>query len=117
MSKTKEFKPVFKGFMKMYLHDDVPEFLHYRAKFEGQWVQSRRHRILKKERVFSIRLHIFDVDGNKRGHEVFELSSAGGQSAISSSIFKQGNALVDEIRAEHPDAVIDLVNSYAVVRA
>ena len=35
MSQT-VFKPVFDGFMKIFLHDDIPERLADRATFTGQ---------------------------------------------------------------------------------
>ncbi len=111
------FKPKFSGFMKMYLHDDVPERLASRAKFSEQWVQTKRHKILKKQRRFSIRLHIFDTDGNKRGHEVFDFTSEGGQSDLSKAIFQNGNRFISELLEIDKDLQVDLINSYAVVRA
>ena len=41
----------------------------------------------------------------------------GSQGDLSKVIFGFGNDFCDEIREEHPDTKIDLVNSYAVVRA
>lgn len=113
----KEFKPRFNGFMKLFLHDEIPDNLASRATFTEQWTQSKRHKILKKQRRFSIRLHILDTDGNKRGHEVFDFTGAGGQSDLSRAIFENGNRFIDELRIEIPDLQVDLINSYAVVRA
>lgn len=117
MSQPKKFNPVFDGFMKIYLHDDIPERLASRAIFTGQWVVSRRKRVMKRDRKFQVALHIFDTDGHKRGHNVMVFLNKGGQKDLSKVIFGFGNDFVDEIREQHPDAKIDLVNSYAVVRA
>lgn len=113
----KVFKPKFKGYMKMFLHDDCLEFLPYRTTFTGAWVKSRRHKVVKNHRVYSIRLYIIDMDGDKVGHTVFELSTAGGYEDISSAIFNQGNIFCDALRSERPHLKIDLINSYAVIRA
>ena len=72
---------------------------------------------MKKNRKFQVTLHIFDTDGHKRGLQSMVFKDKGGQGDLSKVIFGFGNDFVDEIRAEHPDAQIDLVNSYAVVRA
>lgn len=112
-----EFKPKFNGFMKLFLHDEIPDNLASRATFTEQWTQSKRHKILKKQRRFSIRLHILDTDGNKRGHDVADFAEVGGYHDLSKAIFQKGNELVDRILEQYPDTEIDLVNSYAVVRA
>ena len=115
--KKKEFKPVFDGYFKIYLHDDDYKKAADRADFTGQWIKSKRHRIMKKDRKFQVTLHIFDTDGHKRGLQSMVFRDKGGQGDLSKVIFGFGNDFVDEIREEHPDAQIDLVNSYAVVRA
>lgn len=115
--KKKAFKPVFDGFMKIFLHDDIPERLANRATFTGQWVASKRQRLIKKDRKFQVTLHIFDTDGHKRGLQSMVFRDKGGQGDLSKVIFGFGNEFVDEVRKEHPDAKIDLINSYAVVRA
>lgn len=111
------FKPVFDGYMKIYLHDDVPERLANRATFVGQWIASRRKRIMKKDRKFQVTLHIMDTDGHKRGLQGMVFTNKGGQGDLSKVIFGFGNEFVDELRAEDKDLKVDLVNSYAVVRA
>ena len=116
MSQT-AFKPVFDGFMKIYLHDHDPDRLADRAGFTGQWVKSRRKRIMKRDRKFQVTLHIFDVDGNKRGLQGMVFTDKGGQGDLSKVIFGFGNRFVDELRAGDKDLKVDLVNSYAVVRA
>lgn len=116
MSQT-TFKPVFDGFMKIYLHDDIPERLADRADFTGQWIRSRRKRIMKRDRKFQVTLHIFDIDGHKRGLQGMVFTSKGDQSDLSKVIFGFGNDFVDELRAGDKDLKVDLVNSYAVVRA
>lgn len=113
----KPFKPVFKGYMKLFLHDDVPDNLASRATFTDQWCQDKRHRVLKNKRRFSIRFHIFDIDGNKRGHEVVDFTGDGGIRELSKAIFENGNRFADELRVEFNDLQVDLINSYAVVRA
>ena len=110
------FKPVFSGYFKIYLHDDDYKKAADRATFVGQWIKSKRHRIMKKNRKFQVTLHIFDTDGHKRGLQGMVFTSKGDQSALSKVIFGFGNEFVDEIREEHPDAKIDLANSFAVVR-
>ena len=112
-----DFKPVFDGYMKIYLHDDTAEQAATRTQFTGQWVASRRKRIVKRDRKFQVTLHIFDVDGNKRGLQGMVFTNKGGQGDLSKVIFGFGNEFVDDIRREHPDAKIDLINSYAVIRA
>lgn len=119
---SKEFKPAFDGYMKMFLHDSIPERLASRAVFTGKWVQSKRHSILKNKRRFSIRLHIFDTDGHKRGHTVFDFVTAGGQKDLSKAIVQNGNIYIDELKAEikekyGEDLQVDLTNSYAIIRA
>lgn len=111
------FKPVFDGYMKIFLHDEIPERLADRADFTGQWIKSRRKRIIKRDRKFQVTLHILDTDGHKRGLQSMVFKDRGGQGDLSKVIFGFGNGFVDDIRKEHPDAKIDLVNSYAVVRA
>lgn len=112
-----DFKPSFKGFMKIFLHDDDYKKAASRAIFTEQWQQSRRHKILKRERKFLITLHIFDTDGNKRGLKGLAFMVKGGHQQISKTIFNFGNEFVDELREEFEDIKIDLTNSYAVVRA
>lgn len=115
--KKKEFKPVFDGYFKIFLHDDDYKKAADRAQFTGQWVASRRKRIMKKDRKFQVTLHIMDTDGNKRGLQGMVFTNKGGQSDLSKVIFGFGNDFVDDIRKEQPDAKIDLVNSYAIIRA
>lgn len=117
MNKQTAFKPVFDGYFKIFLHDDDYKKAADRADFTGQWIKSKRHRIMKKNRKFQVTLHIFDIDGHKRELQGMVFTSKGDQSDLSKVIFGFGNEFVDEIREEHPDAKIDLVNSYAVVRA
>ena len=57
------------------------------------------------------------MDGHKRGLQSMVFKDKGGQGDLSKVIFGFGNDFCDEIREEHPDTKIDLVNSYAVVRA
>ena len=116
MSQT-TFKPVFEGYMKIFLHDDVPERLADRADFTGQWIRSKRKRIMKRDRKFQVTLHIMDTDGHKRGLQSMVFTSKGDQSDLSKVIFGFGNEFVDELRAGDKDLKVDLVNSYAVVRA
>ena len=116
MSQT-VFKPVFQGYMKIYLHDDIPERLADRADFTGQWVKSKRKRIIKRDRKFQVTLHIMDTNGHKRGLQSMVFRDKGGQGDLSKVIFGFGNNFVDEIRKEHPDVQIDLINSYAIIRA
>lgn len=116
MKKT-EFKPVFDGYMKIFLHEDVPERLASRADFTGQWIRSRRKRIMKRDRKFQVTLHIVDTDGHKRGLQSMVFKDKGGQGDLSKVIFGFGNDFVDELRAGDKDLKVDLVNSYAVVRA
>ena len=117
MSKQTAFKPVFDGYFKLYLHDDDHKKAADRAEFVGQWIASRRKRIFKRDRKFQVTLHIMDTDGNKRGLQGMVFTDKGGQGDLSKVIFGFGNRFVAEIRKEHPDAKIDLINSYAVVRA
>ena len=116
MSQT-AFKPVFNGYMKIFLHDDIPERLADRADFTGQWVKSKRKRIIKRDRKFQVTLHIMDMDGHKRGLQSMVFKGKGGQGDLSKVIFGFGNDFVDELRAGDKDLKVDLVNSYAVVRA
>lgn len=117
MSKPKAFKPVFDGFMKIFLHDDIPERLADRADFTGQWIRSRRKRIMKRDRKFQVTLHIMDTDGHKRGLQSMVFKDRGGKGDLSKVIFGFGNEFVDELRVGDKDLKVDLVNSYAVVRA
>lgn len=111
------FKPVFDGYMKIYLHDEIPERLANRATFVGQWIKSKRRRIMKKDRKFQVTLHIFDMDGHKRGLQSMVFKDRGGQGDLSKVIFGFGNEFVDELRAGDKDLKVDLVNSYAIIRA
>ena len=115
--KKKEFKPVFDGFMKIFLHDDIPERLANRATFTGQWIAAKRKRLIKKDRKFQVTLHIMDMDGHKRGLQSMVFKDRGGQGDLSKVIFGFGNEFVDELRVGDKDLKVDLVNSYAVVRA
>ncbi|WP_227430436.1 hypothetical protein [Psychrobacter sp. I-STPA6b] len=112
-----DFKTSFNGFMKIYLHDDVPERLASRAIFTEDWLANQKRRqIMKRERKFKISLYIYDTDGDKRGHEVMVFKSKGGQKDLTKAIFEFGNKFVDELLESLDDFVPDLVNSYAVVR-
>lgn len=116
MKKT-AFKPVFDGYMKIFLHDEIPDRLASRADFTGQWVRSRRKRIMKRDRKFQVTLHIVDTDGHKRGLQSMVFRDKGGQGDLSKVIFGFGNDFVDELRAGDKDLKVDLVNSYAIIRA
>lgn len=112
---SKEFKPLFSGYMKIYLHDDIPERLASRAEFTQDWrMDQKRHKIMKRDRKFQITLHIFDKDGFKRGLESMVFMSRGNHKDLSKVIFEFGNKFVDELREK--DCDVDLINSYAVVR-
>ena len=113
----KSFKPVFSGFMKIFLHDETFEQAADRSQFTGQWVASRRKRIVKRDRKYQVTLHIFDMDGNKRGLQGMVFSDKGGHSDLSKVIFGFGNDFCDELRAADETLQVDLINSYAVVRA
>lgn len=117
MDNQKEFKPIFKGYMKLFLHDTDAKRLASRATFTEQWVEKRRGKILRKSRLFKITLHFFDADGNKRGLKEVVFTSKGGHGELSKVIFEHGNQFADELRANDETLVLDLVNSYAVVRA
>lgn len=111
------FKPNFDGYMKIYLHDDVPERLADRAEFTGKWIAKTRKKIINKERRFQVTLHIFDKDNHKRGLQGMVFSNKGGHEELSKVIFGFGNDFVDELREQFADIDIDLTQSYAVVRA
>lgn len=117
MSKPKAFKPVFDGYFKIFLHDDDYKKAADRADFTGQWIKSKRHRIMKKNRKFQVTLHIFDTDGHKRGLQSMVFKDKGDQSDLSKVIFGFGNEFVDELRAGDDSLKVDLVNSYAIIRA
>ena len=106
--------PTFKGYLKMFLHDNNLENLINRAEFTGDWVASKRRKILKKQRRFKVTLHLFDKDGFKCGLKSFEFMSAGSDQDLSHAIFKIGSQFVNELSAKFE---VDTVNSYAVVRA
>lgn len=107
-------KPKFNGYLKMFLHDDDPERLVSRAETTEDWV-TKRWKILKKPRRFSIRFHIVDKDGNKCGHEVVDFLNEGKDKDLSHAIYKTGRKFINELRDEGFD--VDSVNSYAVIRA
>lgn len=115
--KKKEFKPVFDGYFKLFLHDEDYKKAADRAEFTGQWIKSKRRRIMKKDRKFQVTLHIFDMDGHKRGLQSMVFRDRGGQGDLSKVIFGFGNEFVDELRVGDKDLKVDLVNSYAVIRA
>ena len=120
--KKKEFKPVFDGYFKLFLHDEDYKRAADRAEFKGQWIKSKRRRIMKKDRKFQVTLHIFDMDGHKRGLQSMVFKDRGGQGDLSKVIFGFGNDFCDELRAKikkeyDEDLKVDLVNSYAVIRA
>lgn len=116
MSQT-AFKPVFDGYFKIFLHDDDYKKAADRAEFTGIWIASRRKRIFKRDRKFQVTLHIVDTDGDKRGLQSMVFRDKGGQGDLSKVIFGFGNKFVDELRAGDETLKVDLVNSYAVVRA
>lgn len=111
------FKPVFDGYMKIYLHDETFEKASDRSEFSGQWIASRRKRIVNRDRKYQVTLHIFDTDGNKRGLQTMVFSDKGCHGALSTVIFDFGNDFVNELRANDDTLRVDLTNSYAVVRA
>lgn len=110
-----EFKPSFTGYMKLYLHDEYPELLRYRASFEGEWsTQKKRWQIFKKPRRFSVRLHIVDESGNKCGHTVFDFKGKGGMEDLSRNIFEQARDFMLELIDDGYE--VDPTDSYAIVR-
>lgn len=129
----KTFKPFFKGHFKLFLHDDVPDRLADRAEFTGDWqAGQKRGRIMKRDRKFQVALYIFDTDGYKRGHNVMLFENKGGQRELSKVVFMYGNDFIDELISDFnelnklndfkgvngfDDFVVDLTNSYAVVKA
>lgn len=112
-----KFNQVFSGYFKIFLHDEDYKKAADRAEFTGQWIASKRKRIMKKDRKFQVTLHIFDMDGHKRGLQSMVFKDKGGQGDLSKVIFGFGNDFVDELRAGDETLKVDLVNSYAVVRA
>ena len=122
MSKPKKFKPKFNGSMIVFLHDEMPEMLAWRAKFtedwlpEGRFSGGKRGEIMGRKRKFEITLSIVDKDGFTCGQSVIEFTSKGNQKDLTKNVFNHGNALVDEIRAKHPEYDIDLTQSNAEVR-
>ena len=113
----KAFKPVFDGYFKIFLHGEDYKKAADRAQFTGQWIASRRKRIMKRDRKYQVTLHIFDMDGHKRGLQGMIFKDRGGQGDLSKVIFGFGNEFVNEMRAGDETLKVDLVNSYAVVRA
>ena len=112
-----KFEPVYDGYFKIFLHDDDYKRAADRAEFTQDWrADQKRGEIISRERKFKVTLHIFDMDGNKRGLQGMVFTSKGDQSALSKVIFGFGNDFVDELRAGDESLMVDLVNSYAVVR-
>ena len=72
---------------------------------------------MKRDRKFQVTLHIMDTDGHKRGLQSMVFKDRGGKGDLSKVIFGFGNDFVDELRAGDKGLKVDLVNSYAVVRA
>ena len=113
-----EFKPVYDGYFKIFLHDDDYKRAANRADFTEDWqANQKRGDIMRRERKFQVALHIFDTDGYIRGLEGMVFTVKGGQKSLSKAIFGFGNEFCDELRAGDKDLKVDLVNSYAVVRA
>lgn len=48
-----DFKPRFKGYLKLYLHDDSYEQATKRMEIRGEW-RTKRYRIIKKPRRFQV---------------------------------------------------------------
>ena len=123
MKKPKAFKPKFNGSMIIFLHDNNPDFLAFRAQFTEDWLQEgkytggKRSEIMGRKRKFQVSVHIFDKDGFKCGENELVFKSKGGQKDISKTIFNFGTELINEIRAEHPGYDLDLINSFAEVVA
>ncbi|WP_372844783.1 hypothetical protein [Psychrobacter sp.] len=116
--KPEKFEPVYDGYFKIFLHDDDYKRAADRAEFTEDWqANQKRGEIMRRERKFQVALHIFDTDGDKRGHTVMGFKVKGGQRALSKVIFGFGNDFVDEMRAGDEALKVDLINSYAVVRA
>ncbi len=117
MSQT-AFKPVFDGYFKIFLHDEDYKMAADRAEFTEDWrAGQKRGEIMKRDRKFQVTLHIMDTDGHKRGLQSMVFKDRGGKGDLSKVIFGFGNDFVDELRAGDKDLKVDLVNSYAVVRA
>ena len=113
-----KFEPVYDGYFKIFLHDDDYKRAADRAEFTEDWrANQKRGEIMRRERKFQVTLHIVDTDGDKRGLEGMLFTVKGGQQALSKVIFGFGNEFCDELRAGDKDLKVDLVNSYAVVRA
>ncbi len=103
------FKPVFDGYFKIFLHDDDYKKAADRAEFTEDWrAGQKRGEIMRRERKFQVALHIFDTDGDKRGHTVMGFKVKGGQRALSKVIFGFGNDFVDELRAGDERLKVDL---------
>lgn len=115
-----DFKPRFKGYLKLYLHDDSYEQATKRMEIRGEW-RTKRYRIIKKPRRFQVSFHIFDKDGDKRGHKSVCLSSKGDDEALAIVLKQYGDAFINEIAedesSQHLGFEPDLISSYAVIRA
>lgn len=113
-----KFKPVYDGYFKLFLHDEDYTRAANRADFTEDWqANQKRGDIMRRERKFQVALYVFDTDGHKRGHTVMVFTVKGGKGDLSKVIFGFGNDFVDELRAGDETLKVDLVNSYAVVRA
>lgn len=118
-----KFKPVYDGYFKLFLHDEDYKMAADRAEFTEDWrANKKRGDIMRRERKFQVTLHIMDTDGHKRGLQSMVFRDKGGQGDLSKVIFGFGNEFCDELRAKikkeyDEDLKVDLVNSYAVIRA
>ena len=113
---SNQFKPAFRGYLKIFLHENAPDTVPPRAELTEDW-QTDRWRIMKKPRKFQITLHIFDKDGFKRGLETMVFTSKGGKTDITNAIVDFGNKFCAELRERDKDLIVDLTKSYGVVRA
>lgn len=106
----------FNGFMKMYLDAPNTDVLIAKTEMYGDW-KTKINKILGKPRRFTISIHVYDKDGYKRGHTVAEFKGRGIDHQLSSAIFQAGNDFLNELVIEHGIHDVDLLNSYAVIRA
>lgn len=110
------FKPVFKGYMKIFLGGDTAEMLFEQIERTGDWLHKPqqilgKHKKDFKGRNFQVSFYLVDTDGNL-GHAVTRTLDRTSIEGLVGTVTTQGNEL-----AGYADRLIDIRNSCAVVRA
>lgn len=110
-SQEQVFKPIFMGYMKLYLDGETLADMKEKSVFKGHWA-TRTRKVMKKGRKYRINLYLYNVEGELE-HDVAQFANCGNGDDIWEAI----KVMANDVFAKYPDTKFDKERSSAVVRA